>query len=175
MFSCARAVEATLRSDADANAVALAKAALALLVGGEADEGSRLAEEAAHAGGIGLAQVAGRELSERGGLPIELCVGAVLPFAMAFNRKAATPQLADLAPSLGGPSVGDVVKRADAAIAAIRDLGLRHGFPPNFRKAGIKREAMEATARALPQLTQALVRPVTSYDDAMLELFRFAW
>jgi alcohol dehydrogenase class IV len=101
----------------------------------------------------------------------------VLPFALAYLRRARADRIALFAPAFECSETGNAIEAADAVIAAVRNLGQNAGIPRNFRTAGITRDAMESAAKSVPQLPAAkhYARPIESADQIMNELFRFAW
>jgi len=125
----------------------------------------------------GVARSIGEALHDRSSLSYALCVALVLPFALAFVRRACADRIASLAPAFELAAASDEIEAADGVIGAVRRLGLEAGLPRNFRTAGISREAMEGTAKAVPLLPVAadFIRPATSSGQIMNELFRFAW
>jgi alcohol dehydrogenase class IV len=125
----------------------------------------------------GVARSIGATLHARSSLSYALCVALVLPFALAFVRRVCADRIASLAPAFEIATVSDEIEAADGVIGAVRRLGLEAGLPRNFRSAGISREAMEFTAKAVPLLPEAagFIRPVTSSEQIMNEVFRFAW
>ena len=138
---------------------------------------------AARAGGVARTSHAGvvrsiaESLHDRCELSYALCVAVVLPFALAFIRRACADRIALFAPAFELQAATDDVEAADGVIGAIRKLGLEAGLPRNFRNAGISREAMEGAAKAVPRLPEAagFIRPLNGPEQVMNEVFRFAW
>lgn len=187
------AIEAVCASDANVANVALAIGAVSGLrrgllraISGESldsDAATTMLIAAANAGRAardvptGVARSIGECLYDRCSLSYASCVAIVLPFALAFVRRACADRIALLAPAFELPAAPGEVEAADGVIGAIRALEIKAGLPRNFRSAGIGREAMEGTAKAVPLLPEAagFIRPVISSTQMMNELFRFAW
>jgi maleylacetate reductase len=138
---------------------------------------------AARAGGVartshtGVVRSIGESLHDHCELSYALCVAVVLPFALAFIRRACSDRIARFAPAFELQAPTDDIEAADGVIGAIRKLSLEAGLPRNFRTAGISREAMEGAAKAVPRLPEAagFVRPLEGPEQMMNEVFRFAW
>jgi alcohol dehydrogenase class IV len=187
------AIEAVCGSDLSAPAVDSALQAVRGLRGGllHAVNEDRLDDQtamamlmaAARAGAaareapVSIARLVGEALHDCATVPYALCVALVLPFALAFVRRACAHRIALLASAFEISQANDDVEAADAVIAAIRKLGQEAGLPRNFRSAGITRDAMEGAARTVPlqPAAKTFARPVMSSEQMMSEVFRFAW
>jgi alcohol dehydrogenase class IV len=124
-----------------------------------------------------IARSIGEALHDRSEIPYAMCVALVLPFTLAYLRRARADRIALFAPVFEHAEDQNVIDAADAVIAAIRNLGQNAGIPRNFRAAGLSREAMEGAAKSVPQMPAAehFIRPFESAEQVMNELFRFAW
>jgi len=124
-----------------------------------------------------IARSIGEALHARAEISYALCVALVLPFALAYLRRARADRIALFAPLFEHAEIENNVEAADAVIAAVRKLGQNAGIPRNFRSAGISRDAMESAAKSVPQLPAAknFVLPFESAEQLMNEVFRFAW
>ena len=102
----------------------------------------------------------------------------LLPWGMEHNLEKAGAIIAELSPVLGGSTPGSATDQAQAAIQAVRNLGMRLkklcGLPTTLREAGVTEDELAGIAKiAINDGTVALNPEEVTYEGA-LEILRKA-
>lgn len=109
--------------------------------------------------------------------PHGLGVATLMPYVMAYNRAAATPELAEVADALGLSTAGlSPEDKADAAIREVARLFAAIGITPTLKDLGLPEDRIAWTAEqaaGIDRLIKNNPRPIDG--DAMGRLVGAAW
>jgi alcohol dehydrogenase class IV len=125
---------------------------------------------------LGACHSLAHQLSGFANVPHGLANALMLPHQMEYSLPGAIARYAEVGAALGVPPTGSLRQRAEAAIAAVRQLNADLGLPTRLRDVGVTEEMIAPMAHyAFAVDLNWWTNPRSVSEQAMEQMYRAAW